>query len=209
MRLFYSATSPFVRKVLVLAHEVGLNDSIRTVAVTLSPTAPSAELSARNPLGKIPALELDDGTTIYDSRVICEYLDGLHSGPRRIPESGPARFDVLKVQALADGIVDAGILVRYEILLRPEALRWNDWLRGQCDKVIGGLTSLEQEVGTFGALLDLGQIAALCAIGCLEFRRPLDAHPEGAIDMRERFVRLFAWYDVQIRRPSLQSTAPR
>jgi glutathione S-transferase len=209
MKLFYSATSPFVRKVLVLAHEVGLNDSIRTVPVTLSPTAPSAELSAKNPLGKIPALELDDGTTIYDSRVICEYLDGLHNGPKRIPESGPARFDVLKVQALADGIVDAGILVRYEVLLRPEALRWNDWVRGQCDKVIGGLTSLEQEVGAFGALLDLGQIAALCALGWLEFRRPLDAHPEGAIDMRARFGRLFAWYDEQIRRPSLQTTAPR
>jgi glutathione S-transferase len=209
MKLYYSATSPFVRKVLVLAHEVGLNDSIRTVPVTLSPTARSAELSAKNPLGKIPALELDDGTTIYDSRVICEYLDGLHGGPKRIPESGPARFDVLKVQALADGIVDAGILVRYEVVLRPEALRWSDWLRGQCDKVTAGLTSLEQEIPSFGPLLDLGQIAALCALGWLEFRRPLDSHPDGPIDMRARFGRLFAWYDEQIRRPSLQTTLPR
>lgn len=209
MKLYYSGTSPFVRKVLILAHEVGLRDVIRPVSVTLSPTAPDADLSRKNPLGKIPVLELDDGSALYDSRVICEYLDGLHGGPRRLPESGSARFDVLRVQALADGVADAAVLVRYESFLRPEALRWADWTRGQCDKVVAGLAALEAELPSFGALLDLGQIAALAALGYLELRRPLDAHPEGAVDPRVRFPKLFAWYDDQRGRPSLQSTEPR
>ncbi len=209
MKLYYSPTSPFVRKALVLAHEVGLRDAIRIVPVTITPTSPDADLSSKNPLGKIPALELDDGTTLYDSRVICEYLDGLHGGTRRIPESGPARFDVLRVQALADGVLDAGILARYELVLRPEAKRWPDWVRGQCDKVVGGLEALEREVPSFGPLLDLGQISALCALGWVEFRKPLEAHPSGPVDARARFPRLFAWYDEQSRRPSMQTTAPR
>lgn len=146
---------------------------------------------------------------MYDSRVICEYLDGLHTAPKRVPESGPGRFDVLRVQALADGVVDAGILVRYEMVLRPEAHRWNDWLSGQCDKVTQGLAVLERELASFGALLDLGQIATLCALGWLEFRKPLLSHPAGPIDVRARFPRLFAWYDEQSRRPSFQTTEPR
>jgi glutathione S-transferase len=209
MRLFYSGTSPFVRKVLILAHEVGLRDAIRTISVTLSPTAPDAELSRKNPLGKIPVLELDDGSALYDSRVICEYLDGLHGGPRRLPEAGVARFDVLRVQALADGVGDAAVLVRYETFLRPEALRWAEWTRGQCDKVVAGLAALEAELPSFGPLLDLGQIAALAAVGYLELRKPLEAHPDGAVDPRARFPKLFAWYDEQRGRPSMQSTEPR
>ncbi len=209
MKLYYSATSPFVRKVLVLAHEIGLRDSLRTVPVTLSPVAPDPDLSNKNPLGKIPALELEDGSVLYDSRVICEYLDGLHGGARRIPDAGPARFDALRVQALADGVADAGILVRYETALRPEAHRWPDWVRGQCDKVTAGLTSLEREVPFFGTLLDIGQIAALCALGWLELRRPLTAHPDGSVDTRARFPRLYEWFDEQRLRPSMQATEPR
>jgi glutathione S-transferase len=209
MKLYYSGASPFVRKVLVLAQEVGLRDAIRTVSVTLSPTAPDPELTKRNPLGKIPALELEDGTTLYDSRVICEYLDGQHGGPRRIPEEPVARFDALRVQALADGVSDAAVLVRYETFLRPEALRWSDWTRGQCDKVLAGLAALESEAAGFGPLLDIGQIATLAALGYLEFRRPLEAHPAGAVDPRQRFPKLFAWYDEQRGRPSMQSTEPR
>ncbi len=209
MKLYSSLTSPFARKVLVLAHEVGLRDSLRAIATTPSPAAPDPALTSKNPLGKIPALELDDGTVLYDSRVICEYLDGLHGGPRRVPEAGAERFEVLRVQALADGVLDAGILVRYETVLRPEALRWSDWIRGQCDKVTAGLAELDRAVPSFGTLLDLGQIATLAAVGWVEFRRVLDAHPDGPVDVRARFPRLAAYFDEHRRRPSMQTTEPR
>lgn len=207
MKLYTSTTSPFARKVLVLARELGLDGAIDLAPVALTPTAPSAELSGRNPLGKIPALELSDGTVLYDSRVICEYLDGIHSGPRRVPESGPARFRVLRTQALADGILDAGILIRYERALRPGDKRWDGWIDAQAVKVLAGLDALEGEVDGFGDLFDLGQIATACALGWLEFRKPL-LTPDGPVDMRARSPKLFAAYDRWLARPSLGSTLP-
>lgn len=205
MKLYTSTTSPFARKVIVLAREVELN--LELAAVALSPTAPAAELSARNPLGKIPALELEDGTVLYDSRVICEYLDGLHAGPRRVPDSGMARFRVLRAQALADGVLDAGILLRYERALRPEDKRWDAWIEGQSEKVRRGLDALELEVSVLTDGFDLGQIAIACTLGWLEFRRPL-LEAGVPVDLRARCPRLFGAYDRWLERPSMASTLP-
>jgi glutathione S-transferase len=198
MRLFHSATSPFVRKVMVVAHETQQAAGIDLVPVT-APTLPTQEhpdLAQHNPLAKIPALVLDDGTTLFDSRVICEYLDkeGL------LLPKGPDRFRVLTVQALADGAIDAGILMRFEQTLRPEPQRWNEWLRGQERKVLGALDALEKT--TFGDALDLGQIAVVCAIEWLEFRKPI-------ADLRSGRPKLFAWFDRMKSRPSFAATAPR
>lgn len=206
MRLFTSSASPFVRKVQIVAAETG--QRLELSPVVLSPVAPNAELSSKNPLGKIPALELDDGTVIFDSRVICEYLDGLHAGPRLIPNEPAARVRVLTTQALADGVLDAGILLRYETFLRPEPLRWGEWMDAQGAKVTGGLAALEATADSWGETLDLGQIAVGCAIGWLEFRRPLDALAAGPVDLRARFPKLMARHDAWRARPSFASTEP-
>ena len=104
---------------------------------------PDLGLVADNPLGKIPCLVLDDGGALYDSRVICEYLDTLHPGARLFPAGGAARWEALRLQALADGIMDAALLTRYETFLRPEALRWPAWVDGQLDKVTRALDRIE------------------------------------------------------------------
>ncbi len=104
---------------------------------------PDLALVADNPLGKIPCLVLDDGGALYDSRVICEYLDTLHQGARLFPAGGAERWEALRLQALADGIMDAALLTRYETFLRPEALRWTAWVDGQLDKVRRALDRIE------------------------------------------------------------------
>src|SRR6185369_16272202 len=124
MILYHTPTSPFVRKVMIAAHELGLADRIETRFLRPVPTKADATLSCANPLNKIPALILDDGSALYDSPVIVEYLDSLHGAPRLVPASGPARWRVLRQQALCDGILDAAILVFYERATRPAELHW-------------------------------------------------------------------------------------
>ena len=201
MKLFYSGTSPFARKVMIVAHEAKLASRIELVPVA-APTLPTStypELAKSNPLAKIPALVLDDGSSLFDSRVICEYLDTLHDGPTLVPE-GADRFRVLRLQALADGVVDAGILIRFEQVLRPAALRWDEWVDGQARKVLGALDELEAI--TFPEALDLGQVAVGCALDWLELRKPI-------ADLRAGRPRLFGWLDTIKQRPSFLATAPK
>ena len=131
MKLHYSVASPYVRKVMAVAIETGLRGRLEILERKMSPVAPSAELNRDNPLGKIPCLVTDDGLVLYDSRVICEYLDGLHDGPKMFPVAGPARWQALRRQAEGDGVLDAGVLTRYETFLRPEERRWPEWIAGQ------------------------------------------------------------------------------
>jgi len=201
MKLYYTPTSPFVRKALVSAHELGLASQIETVLLRPSPTQADPTLSRENPLSKIPALVLDEATSLYDSVVICEYLDALAGGGRIIPPASPARWEVLRAQALADGILDASILVFYERLHRPKELHWTPWLDGQTQKSLQGLDALESQAPRFGDSPDIGQIAAACAVGWLEFRAPFG-------DIRAGRPRLFAWYDRFAQRPSMTATAP-
>ena len=201
MKLYQTPTSPFVRKVLVTAHELGLADRIENVLLRPVPTKPDAELSRANPLSKIPALVLDDGSALYDSRVICEYLDALGGAPRLVPASGPERWRVLRVQALCDGVLDAGVLVFYERSGRPEDKHWAPWLEGQTAKAQQGLDALEREVDRFGESVDLAQISAGCAIGWLELR--------GAVgEVRAGRPKLSSWYDAFRTRASMKATEP-
>lgn len=208
MKLYYSPASPFVRKVLVAATELGLRDRIEIVDAKLSPTSPDAELSKHNPLGKIPALVTNEGQAIVDSRVIVDYLDDLAGGARLLPAHGANRTRILRTQALADGVIDAGILIRYETVLRPEPLRWSDWIAGQSTKVVQGLAVLDAEVADWAALststesvLDIGSIAVVCAVGWLEFRKPVEG-------LRDKFPALHAAYDKLSERPSFRATTP-
>jgi glutathione S-transferase len=195
MKLFVSGPSPFVRKVLVCAHERGI--ALEQEEVKQSPLAPSPSVAAYNPLGKIPSLLLDDGTALFDSRVICEYFDTLGHGASLIPPAD--RWHVLRTQALADGMLDAGVLIRYERALRPAERQWPEWLEGQARKIRQALESLTTEPPRG---FDLGAIAVACALGWLEFRQVL---PE----LRSEYGALCAWYDELRQRPSFVATEPR
>jgi len=144
MKLRHAAASPFVRKVMVVAHEHGLVDRIELVPTTVSPVQANESLAPENPLMKVPSLTTDDGQVLFDSPVICEYLDSLAGGRKLFPAAGAARWTALCQQALGDGILDALILCRYETT-RPEDRRWEGWTGGQMKKAHQGLAAAERE----------------------------------------------------------------
>ena len=201
MRLHHSYASPYVRKVMVVAIETGQQDELELTARKVSPVAPLAEVIRDNPLGKVPCLVTDDGQALFDSRVICEYLDSRHDRPKLFP-AGPARWTALRRQAQADGILDAGILARYETVLRPEERRWPDWIAGQKAKIARALDALEGEADSFGDTVDIGTIAVGCALGWLDFRYAAD-------DWRAARPGLAAWFERFAGRPSMAGTTPR
>jgi glutathione S-transferase len=202
VKLSYSAASPFVRKVLVAAFETGLAPRIERVPTTVAPNHVNAEYQRAQPLAKVPALTTDDGTVLYDSRVICEYLDSLHQGPKLFPAAGAARWTALRRQALGDGICDAAVLNRYETFLRPEEKRWDQWIDGQMRKVRGSLDALEAEAPALGDTVDIGAIAIGCALGYLDFRYASEHWRSGR-------PKLAAWYEKFASRASMQETQPK
>jgi glutathione S-transferase len=205
MKLLTAPASPFGRKVKVVAIEKGVTEMMAFVAVATTPPTPNEQLSRDNPLAKIPTLVLDDGRSLYDSLVICDYLDSLHAGPKLIPASGARRWQVLTVHALGSGISEAAVLCRYESVLRPEALRWPDWMRGQMSKIGGGLDWLEANVAVLGSAAaadaDLGQIAVACALGYLDFRL-------ADLGWRATRPQLAGWFTAFSERASMQRTMP-
>lgn len=207
MKLRYSPTSPFVRKVVVAAMETGLDQRIERIPTTVAPTRRNDDVARENPLVKIPALTTDEGLVIYDSAVICEYLDTLHEGAKLFPPAGKARWIALRQQALGDGVLDAAILGRYETL-RPAEFQWPDWIDAQLRKVRGALSALEMECesGDLAPVAaeetpSIGQITIGCALAYLEFRYPAEA-------WRERHRRLAAWYDQLAQRRAMRETMP-
>lgn len=201
MRLYHSHRSPYARKVVVVAHEAGLMAQLDLVVTSVSPVTVNGELVADNPLGKLPCLVTGDGEPLYDSRVICEYLDSRHAGHKLFPHDGPARWLALRRQALADGICDASLLARYESVLRPQDRQWQDWIDGQDRKVAASLDQLEREVESFPTLPDIGTLAVAVALGYRDFRFPED-------DWRATRPRLARWHDAFAERPSLLATRP-
>lgn len=199
MKLRYSPLSPFVRKVRVVALETGLHDRLELVPTVTAD--PAAKLWQHNPLIKIPALVLESGESLYDSVVICEYLDSLHSGQKMFPASGPARWTALRRHALADGIMEAALLRRYESL-RPKNLQSADWDATQKSKVDHGLAALEDEVGSFDELIDISTLSTAVMLDYLNFRF-------GPEDWASRFPKLAAWHKVISARPSLATTLPK
>ena len=200
MQLIYAAASPFARKVRVLAAETGLLDRIELLDTAVLPTTLNERVNALNPLGKIPVLVTDADEVLYDSRVICEYLDTLHAGAKLLP-SGAARWQVLRLVALADGLMDAALLARYERAARPAELQWSDWLDGQLGKVQRSLAELERQVERLQGPLDLGQIGVACALGYLDFRF-------ADLDWRAAHPGLAAFQEAFAQRASMQASAP-
>lgn len=201
MRLHTNPASPFGRKVVVVAHEKGLLSAIEIATRQLTPVTPNEAVVADNPIGKIPCLVTDEGVALFDSRVIAEYLDSIGHGPRLFPPAGQERFSTLRLQALADGILDAAVLTRYETFVRPEALRWADWVAGQKLKITRALDHLEAEPKSLEGRLDIGTITVGCALGYLDFRMPDEP-------WRDSRPALAAWYEAFADRPSMRATVP-
>lgn len=198
MKLYYSPTSPFVRKVNVLAREVGLDKKIEWVRT--NPWLAEDILTAENPLSKVPTLMTDDGLIIYDSRVICEYLDTLHDGNKFYPDKGKQRWQVLRLQALADGILESGIL-RFLETKRTKEQQSIDWDNTQKDSVERGLDYLESTVSDWCENLDIGVITVACALGWLDFRLPNE-------DWRINRPQLKEWFIEFSKRESMLTTVP-
>ncbi len=171
MKLFFSPTSPYVRKCLAVAIECGLVDRIERLPAAAHPIQRDARIVAANPLGKVPTLVTDDGEVLYDSRVIAEYLNHLGGGSL-FPAPGPQRWQALTLQSLADGVLDAALLARYEQTLRPEAGRLAAWQAGQLDKITSSLTALETQAVALAGRVDIGAIALGCALWYLDLRFP-------------------------------------
>ncbi len=196
MKLLYTGTSPYARKCRVVAIESGL--AARVEIVETSPADPKSGLSEANPLHKIPALVRDDSSALYDSPVICEYLDQMGGG-RLFPPAGEARWQALRRQALGDGIMDAAILRRSESQ-RPQDLRSADWDKLQKTKIDQGLDALETDPMPSG--MDIGTITIAITLDYLDFRFRADA-------WRDRHPKLAEWHKIISQRPSLQSTLPK
>jgi len=206
VKLFYAPQSPFARKVRAAAIELGLGREIELLPAAMAPGRENHDYAAKvNPLRKIPALVLDDGQVVVDSGVICEYLDARAGGGRLLPKEAAARLRVLTQHAVAQGMTDAVILVRYEKGLRPEALRWQLWIDDQWDKMWTGLGWFEARAPEIlpasPAALDLSQLALACLLGYLDFRFP-DAGWQG------RFPLTAQWYRAAAKRPALAETVP-
>jgi glutathione S-transferase len=202
MKLWFNPASPFARKVRVVARELGLEGGIEEVSVLVSPVKPNADLARENPLVKIPALTTPEHGTLFDSAVICEYLDSLHRGAPLVPREGAVRWDELRLQALGDGVLEAAVLMRYEAAVRPQPLQWGEWSNGQLGKVRGGLAALEQASTAWGDRFRIGQITAACVLGYLDFRFPQE-------DWRTAHRGLKGWYEKAAARPSMRATLPQ
>ncbi len=193
MKLRYSPTSPFVRKVVVLAMELGIDKKIELQRTNTT----DPDLSTQNPLGKVPSLLLDDGSSLYDSPVICAYLDSAN----KFHPGGPARWTAARRQALADGIMDAGVLGRGEFL-RPAGEKSEKFIALQKTKMSNAMNALEKEADSFGDGIDIGLIAVAAALGYMDFRYASD-------NWRASRPKLARWYERFAQRPSMQVTVPK
>lgn len=201
MQLIYAPASPFARKVRVLAIETGQMGRLDPVETTVMPVTLNERVNVANPLGKIPVLMMDDGEALYDSRVICEYLDSLHDGQRLFPADPAQRWQTLRLVALADGLMDAAVLARYEKAMRPAERQWDEWIDGQLGKVRRALRALEDRASQLQGPLDIAQIGVACALGYLDFRF-------AELYWRNEFPKLVAFQDEFSQRESMQLTEP-
>jgi len=197
MKLLYQTHSPYARKTLVFAHEAGIANHIEVFHQETSPTVRNERVFAENPLGKVPVLLRPAAPAIFDSDVICAYFDTLHGGRKLIPESGEERWHALRVQAVAQGMCDAGILVRWETVRRPENLRYPLLRDGYVEKLTTSFDWLEHHLDV-ASPVHVGHIAVATALSWLEFR----ALP----DFRTQRPRLVEWFDQFEKRPSMQAT---
>jgi glutathione S-transferase len=197
MKLLYQTHSPYARKTLVFAHEIDLASRIEVVHHETSPTRRNEHVFAENPLGKVPVLMRPGLPPIFDSDVICAYLDTLHSSRKLIASEGESRWHALRLQAVAQGMADAGIQLRWETVRRPEALRYPPLRDGYIQKLVTSYDWLERQLDV-GSPVHVGHIALATCLDWLEFRE--------LPGFRAGRPRLAAWLDEFKRRPSMRAT---
>jgi len=198
MKLFYSKTSPYSRKVRITILEKGLADQVEHILC--NPFDEAVELKALNPLGKIPTLVLDDARVVYDSPVICEYLDTLNTHGELVPSSNDARLLVNTWQALADGIIDAS----YNIVMegrRDESERSQDCIERWKGSIVDSLKQIERQITTLPDDTTMAQISLAAALGYLDFRLSY-------LEWRNGQANTAAWYEVFAKRASMVTTQP-
>ena len=199
MKLLFSATSPFVRKVSIVLIETGLSDRVENVPT--NPWDPKSDLPAQNPIGKVPTLISAQGTEIFDSSVICEFLDNLHAGPKMFPIDAEGRITANQFQSLADGMMDAAVLGFIENSRRPKDRRWGEWSDRQLAAITRSLNWLEERHQTLNQTSDIGTISVACALGYLDFRF-------ADLEWRRDHERLSEWFEQFAQRESIRATVP-
>lgn len=202
MQLRYSPTSPFVRKVTVTAIETGTDARIEKVAT--DPWSAETDLGGSNPVGKVPCLITDDGVALYDSPVICEYLDSLNDGPKLFPTEPEARFRALTLAAAGDGMTDAGVLLLIESVRRPEELRWDWWQERQrttMSRCMDAADAAADGMATDGPIT-IAEVAIGCGLGWVDLRFP-------DFGWRDGRPALADWFDKVSARPSFEATVPK
>ncbi|WP_112320908.1 glutathione S-transferase [Oceanibium sediminis] len=201
MKLYFNPASPFARKVAVVLAETGQSGAVEIVNVAGHPTDSGTMPLSQNPLGKLPTLVRDDGPAIYDSRVICRYLNDIGKG--HLYPTSPRQWETLTLEATGDGIMDAAILMVYETRSRPEDKHDPAWVEGQWAKVTRALDALEERwMAHLAGPLDIGIISVACALGYLDFRQP-------GQDWRATRPALAAWFAAIGARDSFADTAPQ
>lgn len=200
MKLYHSPASPFVRKAVVLLHELEKADHVELLTVSTTALASDPALMAANPLARLPALERPEGVTLYDSRVITAYLDDLFQGG--LYSKGSGRWETLTLEATGDGIMDSAVSMVYEIRLRDPAQVSEAWIEAQWGKVSRGLDALNTRwMSHLSGPVGMGHISVACALGYLDFRHD-------ARNWRQGREALSAWYEAFAARPSMQATMP-
>jgi glutathione S-transferase len=195
MKLYWSSNSPYARKVVVVTKELRIDDRVKLIETSAMPTKENPELSALNPVTRIPTLQLNTGEVLFDSSLICEYLDEFSDGGL-LPMLGPARRQVLKLELFGLDIMDRAVVCRQETL-RPESYRWSGWVDAQFDRIGKVLDVLDANAPALDP--DLGSITVGCALEYLDFRF-------GDRPWRSRRPRLTAWQEQVVLRPSMTST---
>ena len=199
MKLRYSPTSPYVRKVCVVASETGLSGAIDRVPT--DPWDAQTDLGAQNPLGKVPTLITDSGMVLFDSCVICEFLDGLHTGPKLFPDDAENRLAALRFQAVADGLLDAAVLAFIEGHRRPEPARWQAWSERQRQAIHRGLNWLATQQDLLEEQITIGSVAVGCALGYLDFRL-------SELNWQKQHAELARWHLDFSKRESMRESIP-
>lgn len=203
LKLFHSSASPFVRKVWVCAHEKGVADRIEKLNAKAWPVKRDPAIVKENPSGQVPSAILEDGSPLFDSRVICAFVDTMSDNVPLTPVDIKARFAALTLEALADTLLGAALLCRYESVLRPSEFYWALWYDSQMEKIDSALDDLETRwTDSLNGPLSVGTIAAGCALGYLDFRF-------SDKDWRSSHPKLTDWYADFAKRPSMMATMPQ
>jgi glutathione S-transferase len=201
MKLAFSPSSPFARKVRIAAIELGLIDKIEFMPTTVAPGQPNDEYSRITPLKKLPALITDNGDVIVDSYVIVEYLDELAGGGKLVPASGATRWKVKSDHSLLQGMLDSMLLCRYEKMVRPQGLQWQAWSEDHWNRAWTGMARFEKQADVLARPLDIVQIGLVCVLGYADFRF-------ADCGWRKTYPKLDAFHEKMLARPSVKISVP-